>query len=167
MASRFKDLLRNEYVKSIILLLIIIFCIAGFWLGLKAYLVTDYPLLAVASGSMKPTLNEGDLIVVQGGLEGSIIVAEIGTGDIIIFHRPGDPDELIVHRAVEKWQDGDIWKFHTWGDNNPQQDSWIVRETDIIGKVVGVVPYVGHIPLFVHTTNGKIIIIILIWFEKH
>lgn len=162
MTSRFRELLRNEYVRSVVLLLIIILCIAGFWLGLKAYLMTNYPLLAVASGSMKPALKEGDLIIVQGGLEGSTIVAEEVTGDVIIFYRPGDPDELIVHRAVDKWQDGNIWKFHTKGDANPNEDSWIVRETDIIGKVVGVIPYIGHIPLFVHTINGKIIIIILI-----
>ncbi len=162
MASRFRELLRNEYARSLILLIIVIVCIAGFWLGLKAYLTTEYPLLAVASGSMEPTLNEGDLIVVKGGLNASTIVAERETGDIIIFYSPRNHNELIVHRAVDKWQVSDSWKFHTKGDANDQDDNWTVDETDIIGKVVGVVPYVGHIPLFVHTTNGKIVIIILI-----
>lgn len=142
--------------------MIIIVSIAAFWFGLKAYLMTDYPLLAVASGSMVPTLNEGDLIIVQGVLDAGTIVAETGTGDIIVFHKPRDPDQLIVHRAVKKWQDGDVWKFNTEGDHNPGPDSWIVEETDIVGKVVWTIPYLGHIPLFVHTRNGMIIIVILI-----
>lgn len=162
--SRLKDLLANEYVRSIILLVIIIASIAAFWFGLKAYLRTDYPLLAVASGSMVPTLNEGDLIIVQGVVDASTIVAEHGTGDVIVFHKPGDPEQLIVHRAVEKWEDGAVWKFTTRGDANSGDDHWIrpVEETDIVGKVVWGIPYLGHIPLFVRTTNGMMIIVILI-----
>lgn len=159
---RLKGILTNEYVRTIILLAIIIVSIAGLWLGLRAFLRTDYPLLAVASGSMEPTLNEGDLIIVQGGLDATAIVAEEGTGDVIVFHKPGDPNELIVHRAVRKWQDGDLWKFETKGDHNTHADYWTVFETDIVGKVVWVVPYIGNIPLFVHTENGMMIIVALI-----
>jgi len=162
--SRLRDLLANEYVRSVILLVIIIVSIAAFWFGLKAYLRTDYPLLAVASGSMVPTLNKGDLIIVQGVIDAGTIVAEAGTGDVIVFHKPGDPEQLIVHRAVEKWEDGDVWKFNTKGDANSGDDHWIrsVEETDIVGKVVWGIPYLGHIPLFVHTRNGMMIIVILI-----
>lgn len=162
--SRFRDLLANEYVRSAVLLVIIIVSIAAFWFGLKAYLRTDYPLLAVASGSMVPTLNEGDLIIVQGVVNADTIVAEMGTGDVIVFHKPGDPELLIVHRAVGKWEDGDVWKFNTRGDANSGDDHWIrpVEDTDIVGKVTWTIPYLGHIPLFVHTRNGQIIIVILI-----
>jgi signal peptidase len=160
--SKFRQLLRNEYVKSVIFLAVILIAIAGFWFGLRAYLRTDYPLLAVASGSMVPTLNVGDLIVVQGGLAADEISAEVGTGDVIIFYRPSDANELIVHRAVEKHADGETWYFKTKGDHNPSTDYWKVYERDIVGKVVGVVPYIGHIPLFVHTQQGMLIIVILI-----
>jgi signal peptidase len=156
--SKLRHALKNEYVKSAIFLIIILGCIAGFWMGLRLYLRTDYPLLAVASGSMIPTLNIGDLIVVQGGLNVTTVTADYSTGDIVVFHKPGDPDELIVHRAVEKVTDG----LKTKGDNNDHADFWTVTDNDLVGKVVGVVPYIGQIPLFVHTTMGITIILIVI-----
>ena len=156
--SQLKRALKNEYVKSAIFLIIILGFIGAFWLGLRAYLQTEYPLLAVASESMVPTLNKGDLIVVQGGLNVSMVVAQYETGDIIVFHKPGNPDELIVHRAVEKINDG----LKTKGDNNSNADYWIVTDDELVGKVVGVIPYLGNVPLYVHTPTGITIILLII-----
>jgi signal peptidase len=156
--SKLKRALKNEYVKSAIFLVIILGCIGAFWLGLRTYLRTEYPLLAVASGSMIPTLNVGDLIVVQGGMNVSNVIAEYQTGDIVVFHKPGNPDELIVHRAVEKINDG----LKTKGDNNSNSDYWIVTDDELVGKVVGVIPYLGNVPLFVHTSTGIMIILLVI-----
>jgi signal peptidase len=155
---RLKDALKNEYVKSLILLAVILVVIVASWFGLKSYLRTDYPLLAVASGSMVPTLNVGDLIIVQGGFTVSDINATHETGDIIVFHKPYNPDELIVHRAVGEKGD----ELLTKGDNNPTVDPWEVNDGDLVGKVVWIVPYVGHVPLFVHTPTGLSVIVILI-----
>jgi signal peptidase len=156
--SKLKQALKNEYVKSAIFLAVILGCIGVFWIGLRLYLRTDYPLLAVASGSMIPTLNVGDLIVVQGEQNVSSINANYTTGDIVVFRKPGNPDELIVHRAVEEVTDG----LKTKGDGNDHPDFWIITDGDLVGKVVGVVPYLGHVPLFVHTTTGIMIILIVI-----
>jgi signal peptidase len=155
---RLNDALKNEYVKSLILLAVILVVIVVSWFGLKSYLRTDYPLLAVASGSMVPTLKVGDLIIVQGGFTVSDINATHETGDIIVFHKPYNPDELIVHRAVEESGEG----LTTKGDNNPTVDPWTVNDGDLVGKVVWIVPYVGHVPLFVHTPTGLSVIVILI-----
>ncbi len=156
--SKLKRALRNEYVKSAIFLAIILGGIGAFWIGLRAYLSTEYPLLAVASGSMIPTLNVGDLIVVQGGLSVNDVIAEYETGDIVVFHKPSNPDELIVHRAVEKVND----ELRTKGDNNDHADYWIVTNDELVGKVVGNIPYLGHVPLFVHTPTGIMIILLVI-----
>jgi len=150
--------MKNEYVKSAIFLAIILGCIGAFWIGLRTYLSTEYPLLAVASGSMIPTLNIGDLIVVQGGLDVDDIIAEYETGDIVVFHKPSNPDELIVHRAVEKTND----ELRTKGDNNAHPDYWKVTDDELVGKVVGNIPYLGHVPLFVHTPTGIMIILLVI-----
>jgi signal peptidase len=155
--------LKNEYVRSVIFLAAILIAIAAFWFGLRAYLRTEYPLLAVASGSMEPALNVGDLIVVQGGLAVDDIVANYVTGDVIVFYRPNGATDLIVHRAVEVDVDLDNVTFlKTKGDHNPSTDYWKVYESDVVGKVVGVVPYLGNIPLLVHKPEGMMIIVILI-----
>lgn len=160
--QRLRRALKNEYVKSLVLMAIVLLGIVAFWFGLRAYLRTEYPLLAVASGSMMPTLNRGDLIVVHGGLNVSDIVAEYGTGDIVIFRNPTNPSDLIVHRAVEKHQDAEGWYLKTRGDANPNTDQWKVYDRDLEGKVVWSIPYLGHIPLFVHTTTGMTVIVVLI-----
>ncbi|UCE95542.1 MAG: signal peptidase I [Candidatus Bathyarchaeota archaeon] len=160
--SKLRNLLKNEHVRSVIFLAIILGGVIAFWFGLRTYLRTDYPLLAVASGSMVPTLKVGDLIVVQGGIDGDDIVAEYGSGDIVVFYSPRNPSELIVHRAVSKSLNGEVWYFRTKGDHNPDPDSWNVPETRIVGKVVWIIPYLGHVSLFVHTTIGMVLIIGLI-----
>lgn len=156
--SKIKRVLSNDYIKSLIFLVIVLGFIVTFWFGLRIGLKTEYPLLAVASGSMIPTLNVGDLIVVQGGIEIDDLVAEYNTGDVIVFHKPANPDELIVHRAVERESDGIVTK----GDHNSGPDPWRVNDGNLVGKVVWTMPYLGHIPLFVHTPTGILIVVLLI-----
>jgi signal peptidase I len=143
----------------------------AFWFGLKTFFQTEYPLLAVASGSMTPTLNIGDLIVVQGISDASKVeAAPKPKGDIIVFRKPGATSELIVHRAISKVENNGVWYFQTQGDRNPSSDKWVgqdtwnymISENLLVGKVVGKVPWLGHIPLFMRTSTGILIIIFLI-----
>lgn len=99
-------------------------------------LYSDYLPFKILSNSMSPTINWGEMVLVKPMTNMSEInVDMLGTGDIIAFHRPNIPEEIIIHRAVDKWQDGDVWKLRTRGDNNPAVDNWIVSETDVIGIV--------------------------------
>jgi len=157
----------------VILAVIIIGGVMGFWLGLKAGLRTEYPLLTVASGSMVPTLNVGDLIAVQGVENASALnAAPKPDGEIIVFRSPRIEGELIVHRAIYKEfnEDDRLWYFRTQGDANFGPDNWFGSETwngmisqnRIIGKVIGKAPLVGYIPLYIRTREGIILIVILI-----
>jgi signal peptidase I len=184
-----RELLKNEWVKTGIMLAVVLLAFFSFWFGIRYALATEYPLLAVASPSMVPTLNVGDLIVVHGVSNASEIYTHPGNGDIIIFHTyvpginlnlwPGKPEELIVHRAINKTLKWDnyvaryVWYFTTKGDNNPTEDKWPgtynpatnedgVPEYYVVGEVVGTVPWIGSIPLFIRTPTGIITVIILI-----
>jgi len=174
--------LKNSYVQTAILALILFGGVFGFWLGVRAALRTEYPLLAVASGSMIGPygLNVGDLIVVQGGFSGAeIAVGPPPNGTMIVFYNPNYPRggaflfytgvELIVHRAIAKVENGGMWYFQTKGDNNYGPDYWtgpdtfsgMISSKFIVGKVVGVVPWVGNVPLFIRTPQGMVLMVLL------
>jgi len=145
----------------------------GFFYGLQTALKTEYPLFAVASGSMEPTLLRGDLILVQGGLNFSELTVGYMTapvpGEIIVYRVPPEyrytSNDPIVHRAVAKEYRNNRWYFYTKGDANSQIDYWSPISQDyIIGRVVGKVPWLGNLSLFMreHPFEGFLLIAILI-----
>jgi signal peptidase len=180
--SKLRQLLKNEWVSTGIMLAIVLVAFFSFWFGIRIALATEYPLLTVETGSMEPNLNIGDLIIVHGVSNFSEVYTHYGNGDIIIFHtymsggpdlRPGSSDELIVHRAINKtlkydsYVGREVWYFITKGDHNPTEDPGAilvgpVPEYYVVGKVVGLVPYVGQIPLFIRTPEGIATVLILI-----
>jgi signal peptidase len=120
---------------------------------------------------MIPTLNIGDLILVQGVTNASALnAAPKPDGEIIVFRSPRLEGELIVHRAVYKEFHEGLWYFKTQGDANFGEDRWVgddvwngmISENRLIGKVIGKAPYIGYIPLYIRTREGIIIVVILI-----
>ena len=126
---------------------------------LEAYLAsallcgTFTPLMVVPSGSMAPTLNVGDLILVRG-----VDAAAIRQGDIIVFNVPAPYDRYtpspVVHRVVEVCVVNGEVCFRTKGDNNPSIDAWTVPAGNVIGECVGRIPYLGLPILFLRTPYG-------------
>jgi signal peptidase len=123
---------KNEYVQTTVVIGLILLVVFGFWYGSQLVLNSQYPVLAVVSGSMcipydgqcdgwthpfERTLHIGDLIVVQG-ITPADLNANYPNSDIIVFRKPGNPDELIVHRIVAVNEvDGKLY-FRTKGDGN-------------------------------------------------
>jgi signal peptidase I len=144
-----KSLYNNKIVGTILLLLIVLagnFILQGV---LTLALKTDRPLYTPISGSMRPTLNIGDLLIVQGGLTGETINAASETGDIIVFLNPRNPNDLPwVHRAIDKVQINGEWYIETKGDANTNSDyiawGWRVPENYVIGKVIVSIPVLGY-----------------------
>ena len=180
-----KPLWKNEYFRTIVTIIIIVVVVLGFWYGLRWGLNTDYPVLAVASGSMSlpkgvpdpgwaspfsPTLHTGDLIVVQGVSASDIHPGPPPVGDILVFHVSPGSEELIVHRAIgETTIDGTIY-FITQGDANSQPGppstpglpAGAVPISDVVGKVVMRVPWLGYIALDMRNSTAILVIVILI-----
>lgn len=108
----------------------------------------------VLSGSMQPTMNPGDVVVVK-----DVPAEEIETGDIITFQR-GEQTSPTTHRVIEVVQDGDSVAFRTAGDNSESADREAVTPTQIEGRipvVAGVpfvIPLIGHIIRFASTQTG-------------
>ena len=153
---------KNEYFQTVVSVALVVIIVFGFWFGVRAALNTPYPALAVASRSMLPTLNVGDLIIVQRTPPDQINTSYM-TGDIIVFRSPANPDELIVHRAVKSETIGDVYYFTTRGDNNGADDPWgSFDESRLVGKVVGRVPCVGNFSLLTQSLGDSYLLVVLI-----
>ena len=155
---------KKDYMQTVIMIAAVILAVLILWYGLSFVLGTEHPILAVASGSMEPVLYAGDLILIEGIHSADDIHADTKDadqpGDIIVFNRF---KELIVHRAVEKKDNGDgTYSFETWGDNNGWPDGREVKESDIIGRYLGIkVPWLGNIALFFTPFEVKVAFVTL------
>lgn len=152
MSPQLRQIWKNEYFKTVLALVLIVLVVLGFFQGLKWVLRTDYPVLAVVSTSMLPTLNVGDLLIVQG-TAAKDINAGYGTGDIVIFKDQNDPNYRIVHRAVKKEFSEDGYWITTHGDNNPPGEERF-NEKQLIGKVIARVPYLGNLSLLTQSQGS-------------
>ena len=157
-------ILKRDYMQTVIMIIAVILAVLIFWYGLSFVFRTENPILAVASGSMEPVLYAGDLILIEGIQSADDIHAATKDadqpGDIIVFHRF---DELIVHRAVERTLNADgTYSFKTWGDNNGWPDGREVKESDIVGRYLGIkVPWLGNIALFFTPFEVKVAFVAL------
>jgi signal peptidase len=175
--ARFRLLWKNEYFQTLVTIVLVVVVVFGFWFGSQLVLRSEYPALAVASGSMcvlpgyqcdgwshpfERTLHLGDLIIVQGVDASQIHAAPYPDGDIIVFKQSYSGGELIVHRAIEKQEaDGQI-SFVTKGDGNSSPDSSRVPASNVVGRVVMRIPWIGHLALLMRNSSGMIVIIALI-----
>ncbi len=169
--SKLRKLWKNETVRTLLLMGLVVIIVLFFRTILIAALGTEYPLHTPISPSMEPTLNIGDLLIVQGVNGLDEINADHENGDIIVFQKPNNPNDFVVHRAVEKSKmSGDIPFLVTKGDNNPSEDPWKVKEENLIGKVVWRIPLLGYIKIFLGTPVGMaitiIVFLLLIFLER-
>ena len=134
----------------------------SFLFCLRAALGTEYPLLVVSSGSMLPTLNIGDMIVVQS-IDPSKIHADELAGDIVVFRSPVNPNELIVHRAIRTYNDTNgRYMIVTSGDAFKGMDTFSPWDASLlVGKVVMRISYIGNLTLLLNSGKGIFTIMIL------
>ena len=98
--------------------------------------------LTVLTGSMEPGIHPGDVVVTSGINESNI--SELKVGDVITFLPYPDDPTLVTHRIVAVSAGANGTAYVTKGDNNNSNDPWgAMTATQIRGKVVYVVPYVG------------------------
>lgn len=111
----------------------------------------QYKLFAVRSGSMRPAISEGDLIL-------AVKQENYKKGDIIAYNKKG---ATVTHRIVDlQEKDGESF-FITKGDANDKPDDGSVRKEQIFGKVKGSLLFLGRIVLFSKTQAGFILLIVI------
>ena len=106
-----------------------------------------YSLFEVATGSMSPTIEVGDVVITK-------LTKEVNENDIIVYM---DGKNIITHRLIEK--NGN--KIITRGDANNSEDKPI-EEKMIIGEVVKIIPQLGTWQQILSSPEILVLIIILI-----
>ena len=87
-----------------------------------------YTIFEISTGSMSGTIEINDVILVK-------ITQDVNKDDIITFQKK---DEVITHRVIAENDDTLITK----GDANNSQDVPI-QKSDVIGKVIKIIPRLG------------------------
>lgn len=101
--------------------------------------IFKYQIMAIGSGSMEPLIHVGDAVVFAKLDDDEKMDADVG--EILVFVHNG---RYITHRIVDKYVDSDSkLVYQTKGDNNKDNDNFVVYQEDVIGIVKLKVNYVG------------------------
>ncbi len=106
----------------------------------------------VQSGSMEPSINTGDLVVVKSQ-------PAYKDREVITFY---DADHRVVtHRVIDIKEINNTQAFITKGDANEAPDTNAVTQDQVVGKVVMVLPKMGFVVSFAKTRYGALLLIIV------
>ncbi len=156
-----KPIPHKKIIIAVVMIVIAFFGSFLVYFILQISMNTESPIVVVISGSMEPNIHKGDLLFVMG-----TDADEINNGDVIVFNAQGlwggAPLEPIVHRVIDKNQIGDTWYFTTKGDANAYPDQEDVPESRVLGVVVGGIPYIGWVKIFLTDSGLLIPLIVLI-----
>jgi signal peptidase len=172
--SKKKSSNAREIAELVAVVVIVVGAVLGVNLGLQIALGTSTPTVVVSSGSMEPTINIGDVCIIQKVPTEQYIVGNhtSRSGDVIVWNATGIVQtvngEPIIHRIVDRRYNNVTghYEFLTEGDNNPGPDrrsddpsqlAWF-EDTRVYGKVVYTIPWVGNIFLFLRAGGYWILI---------
>ncbi len=113
---------------TVLFILVIVYLTSGFF---------KYYALSIGSPSMEPTINKGDVAIVEKIDD----VSTLKNGDVLVYEKE---DIVIVHTIVEVITDGVDYSFITKGDNNEDVDNWVVSKEQVIGIVKFKIKYIGY-----------------------
>ena len=153
-----KSLIKNRRLAlfSVANLAMICFSALMIWKGLIAVTASDSPVVVVLSGSMEPAFQRGDVLLLdnnRGAIDvGDIVVFKISGREIPIVHRV-----LRAHVHHGNASSDDAADYLAKGDNNAVDDRnlyapgqlWL-RRSEIIGRAVASVPYVGMMTILLN-----------------
>lgn len=127
---------KNTYVGFVISLIVVVVSVyftSGYF---------KYHAVAIATGSMHPTIKKGDVVVIEKYRSD---YERLEVGDVLAFKYNGI---LIVHRIIRIVPKDDTYYFYTQGDANNTEDGYPVTEKMVEGEVKAKIPYIGLITVW-------------------
>ena len=130
------DEVLREYHKNRIIPLIIptvIVCVLVYFTSGYSY----YHAIAIASGSMTPNINKGDVVLIEKNTN----FENLDVGQVIAYKKG---NIVVVHRLVKKIEVDGEYYFYTKGDANDTEDNYEITEDMFIGIVNVKIPFIGY-----------------------
>ena len=121
---------KRRYI-GIPLLALIVFILAYFVSGLFKYYA-----IAIATGSMRPNIQVGDVVIVDQHYD----YKKLKIGDVIAYKYDGI---IVAHRLCDIVVIDDDYYFYTKGDANEERDNYIIYPNTIVGIIKKKIPYIG------------------------
>ena len=95
--------------------------------------------LVIATGSMAPDINVGDVVIVNKRTPEER--KNFKEGQVIAYRKE---NIIICHRIIKVLKSGDNIFYETKGDNNTSFDELLISDEDVIGIVTHKVKYIGY-----------------------
>jgi signal peptidase len=111
----------------------------------------------VLSGSMRPGLQPGDVVVTQ-----RVPISDLRVRDVVVFYPPNETERQTVHRIVNLTVKNGTTAITTWGDANLVRDPAVssLKGTTAY-RMVRVVPLVGYPAIWLQNAGRGMLIIAL------
>jgi signal peptidase I len=124
--------------------------ILGMVLGVWRFSVID-------TGSMRPTLNPGDVAVLAPES-----TADLKQGQIVAFHPPGEPRLTVLHRVFSVHRAPDGMVIQTKGDANNTTDQWRARiVAHTVWRETVKAPKIGYLAVWAHQRGVRLAVLFL------
>ncbi len=136
----------NTTVLTLVILLSLLIIISSLNIG-------GHTVFTVKSGSMEPAIKAGSVVFDKKQENYKV-------GDIITFKVENSKD-TITHRIIGIAGQGLETNFIIKGDANSSPDTKPVMKSNVVGKVLFSIPYLGYLVSFAKTLAGLIILIII------
>ena len=115
-------------------------CIPAIIIALLVYFYSGYfrfYSIAIASGSMSPIINKGDIVIVDQDFQ----FDSLEKGQVIAFKKD---NIIVVHRIIKKMKVENDYVYYTKGDSNNNIDELVIEKDMVVGTVDKKIPLIGY-----------------------
>lgn len=145
----FKILVKNFFNIGTWIVLICFIVLGIFTLSSNINVFGKYRSFIILSGSMEPTIHIKDIIIINQD-------TQYYPGQAITFKTEG---HIVTHRIVKVENNSGSETYITKGDANRSEDDGVVNQSDVLGRVVFVVPKIGQFVAFAQSPLGLILLV--------
>ena len=117
--------------------------------------IAGHQMYIVIGGSMSPSFEAGALAILK-----PVNPETIKVGDVVTYKGTAS-DTATTHRVVDITKNDGAISFTTRGDANDVDDPSLLDSSQIVGKVVFTVPYLGKLLNFSQSKMGLVALIII------